>query len=51
MVKGSGVEGGRGRSFVRDLFGLVYSKEAEVAENLQVLEDLEILEALPGAEF
>ena len=51
MVKESGGEGARGRSFVRDLYGLVYSKEAEVAENLQELEDLEQLEALPGAEF
>ena len=37
-------------SFVTGL-GWVYSKEAEVAENLQELEDLEQLEALPGAEF
>ena len=51
MVEGSGVEGARG-TFVRPcLEWVVYTKEAEVCENLKKLEDLGDLQALQGAEI
>ena len=46
VLKGHG-----GRSFVRVSFGSLYSKEAEVCENLKKLEDLGVLQALQGAEI
>ena len=46
VLKGQG-----GRSFVRVSFGSLYSKEAEVCENLKKLEDLGDLQALQGAEI
>ena len=52
MVKESGGEGARGRSFVRDLFGLVYSKERpKLPKIFKILKTLSSLKLFRGQSF